>query len=418
MRQSSQRRSIAISHETAKKIKEKLVEVAEKLYQAGFNVLPAWAWKRPAFLKEEHYQQWLTMRMTRDEFEEITLARIRSMEKPWDKVLGIAVVCGVSGLVAVDYDVAKLGQPDIEARIAKVIDEFGSFVYIERRIGLDGTKYGLHVVVRFPVGVSPRVDPKLPYQAEFSARDYGLLYTAPSVMIIDGKKTVYKRLSFVPLYQTYYDYDCSVLKQIVGILGGELRLAKKTEKSTGSGGKSGVPKLGLKLGKAIKDPDLALRVLKAIAVRLDCEGFAALIDLVSRGYWPVPYEILHQRFGSSLWNHYRSTWTIVENHIFRTLAEIGVPKEVAEEIKNRIKKMEIELMNSSAFAIERDADNIDKNFEAAYEFKEHGHDTKGACIYKLLGICSRTDCPNTFLGLLFSNPEAVKKAIIEVLNSA
>jgi len=415
--------SPSISETTLRKLKELVADAAERLYEAGMNVLPLFSNKKPAFIKGETYQMYLVKRMDREFFEGVTLARIRSMDRPWRNVTGIAVVCGMSGVVAVDYDWAKLGLPEIEQRIERLVNDFGSFVYIERRVGIDGSRYGLHAIVRVPNAMTTdfRVRPLLNLSGEFNVRNYGLINVCPTVLTVDGIISKYRRLSFVRLEHTYYDEDLSVLKRVVEILGGELNLKDfrriETNGEVRIGGEPGKPRLGLKIGSAIRDGRLALRALKAIGEALGCEGFVAVIEGIEHGEWIVPYRILSAEYGDSLWRHPRSTWTIVENHIFRTLAEIGVSREVGKEVLDIVRELERRILESSV-TVERSMKNLEKNFATAYLFKEHGHDARGACIYKLLGMCTRVDCQDTFLIKVFSNPDVVRRAVLRVIEDA
>ncbi len=404
-----------LSQKLVTRVKEVLSRVAEVYYSAGLNVLPTWSWKKiPAVRKGEGYEKWLVRRMTREEFESFTLARIRDT-KEFRNVLGIAIVNGIGGVVTIDYDVAKNGSPEIEERVRRLVREFGSFVYIERRVGADGSKYGVHVVLRVPNPRELDVRVEHPYSGEITVRTNGITVVAPSIYAPRSRISQYVKLSFVDISTTYYDKDLSVLKEILLVLGvTKIDVGKGAPARIGSGFR-GV-RIGLRMGREIDSVEKALRLLAEVGKVLGCVGFVKVVEGIARGEWFVEYRILREVVNV---NHTRSTWTIIENHIFRTLAEAGVREEIVWQVANLIRSLEEEFLKrngvSDAAVYDHIYENLENNVEQALKFSEHGHEPSGACIYRLLDLCPNP-CNSTFLTKLFSNPQSLKIALMRVVN--
>lgn len=408
---------MVLSESEIKRIKRLLIEVAEQLYASGINVLPVWSRgskKMPAVRKGEQYIQWQQRRMTREEFESFTIARLEDMNE-FRYALGIAIVNGIGGVATIDFDPAKTPDPLIQKRVNEAVDTFGSFVYMERRIGLSGKKYGFHAILRVPNARALNIKINSPYKSEFSVRTTGITVVAPSLRIEGKEVSMYVKQSFVDIPSTYYDKDLSVLTRIIEVLGGKIEKIVHGIPSEEGGSRRGEPAIGLKIGKEIREPRQALLFLLDVGSRLGCEGFVEVVRNLMEGRWIVEYRILRDVVDV---RHYRSTWTIIENHIFRILAEVGVPRGVCEKIAEMIREAELKYIEENgvedAAVLDHVNENLFNNLDQALSFKEHGHDPSGACVYKLLGLCSKP-CTTTFLSKVFSNAPLLKTSVMKVI---
>jgi len=247
------------------------------------------------------------------------------------------------------------------------------------------------------------------YEEEVNDRSPPPKTVYPSLRIDPQTKerSVYIKLSSVELWEAYYDKDFKLLPEVMSVLGVKVELkpideilrakaATYTNTSTSISSSGGKPVLGLEPTTRIDTFEKMVNLLKEVAKRIDCPGFITFLDHLEQGFWIIPYEMV--KFGPSK-SYQRSSWSIVENHIMRILAEFGVPKDIFVQVfLPKMEGIQIKICTQYQHGCGHKTESRDVN--AAFGFKEFGHDPGGKCIYLRYGICPREECLNTVYGKL------------------
>jgi len=394
------------------------------LIEGGINALPKWVdSKAPALRKHETYARYLVESMRPDD-EFVKLLAKRFEEDA--RVGGISVICGVGNLVGIDYDPLKvMSASEAMKTIERFAKGFGHMIYGEVRVGKSKSRGtflgGLHAFLFLPTEIIQQYEITInhTFPAEFKVRTTGLITISPSIYLDRKEKSV---SAYVPISEpdvtilvTLYDDTLNDLRKLIEVLGGELVVTKigKKGRKRGGGGSKGEPYHGMLDGKLVP-PEKVFELYKLVAEYVGCEGLKRLVEALEADepYWPVPYFIYSQYVKDC--NHPRSSWTIVENALFRMGAEMGLSDEAMKLLYERVAEAEqwYEKVRGPV-----DHDTLEDNFEMALNFKEHGHDMAGACVLKLCGLCTK-DCMGCLSGLVASKAfrEAAVKAIRKILS--
>ena len=394
----------------SEKHRKKLVEYAEMLFRAGINWMPMRYTNTPVtFYKNQRilYGPIYMRRMdleTHDLFKEIVLSN--------PQVSGISVVSGVSGLKVIDFDPAKNPINNLEPRIAKLVENYGAFIYIDRRIAdkngkrdLKGLKLALFIDQT--ILSEHEIVYVHSYQEEVNDKSPPPKTIFPSLRFDPEtkEKSVYLKLSTIDLWEAYYDKDFKLLPEVMSILGVKVELVKITDlqrmggtasTSTSSNSAPGKPILGLEPTDKFDTFEKMLALLKEVAKAIDCPGFLIFLEYLEHGEWIIPYELIKFGAGKTL---QRSSWSIAENHIMRILAEFGIPKEVFKQVfLPRMEDTQREFCRKYQHGCVHKTESNDIN--TAFKFNEFGHEPAGQCIYLRYGLCPRDDCLNSVYGKL------------------
>jgi len=391
------------------KFRKQLAELAETLIDSGINVLPKrYDSKSPAFRKGEKYQKYLVSRIDED-FKKFIIKRILEDET----VGGLSVIMFVGGLIGIDYDVLKVDR-EMEKAFKKLTKEYYDIVYMERRYGVNLRtqkllKHGAHILLFANTKElqGKRIVVHHNFNAEFTVKRVGLLTIYPSVLVDKKEKefSMYLKLSGIDLQNTYYDKDLDVLNDIISKLGGKLELIDVDTRRVGSIPTSdGEPVLGLKYDEI--NGDNVVEFLKLLGELSGCEGLKNIVEMLEDGQI-VPYFIYSDYVYDT--NHPRSSWTIIENHVFRLLAELGAHETAFDKMYELFKKAEDEYEKVYGKTAHK---TLYINMKSAQKFKEFGHDKGGACIYQLLGLCNKQCTLNLYT---YITTEAFRQAIITAL---
>jgi len=389
-----------------------LRERCERLIESGVNCFPRWIdSKSPAFRKGEKYQRFLTVPITEDEdFKKFVLQKF---EDP--RVGAISIVSGcIGGVLGIDFDAIKV-DPQLWNSVKKVLSDYGHMVYVDRRYGIDSKgalhKHGVHIILFSDSKFlsTHRIKIKHSYNVESGVKK-GLITIYPSIYITKEGNSIefsaYVRLSHADIFDTTYDESLEIAKKIIEILGGELQVSPIT--STGTvvlGEESNEPWHGFKDGQYL-DQETVWIFLRNFAKIEKCEGLLRFIEsLQNRDPMTVTYFIYSDIVPNT--DHPRSSWTIVENAIFRLLAEVGAADAVFGEIRGAFKESED---RHRKIVGEVPHESLDRNMEQARRFNEHGHDKVGACVFKVAGLCHR-DCNTTCWLKIKDGGDSILKAL-------
>jgi len=390
-----------------------LTEYAERLYQSGINWIPMKYDNSPItfFPKKNMRIVYGPLYMRRMSEQEHNIFKEIVLELPYAS--GIAVVSRVSGLLMIDFDPAKNSRKyGLEEKIAKVIKDYGTFVYIDRRISQKGSLIpkGLKIGLFIDQSILSSKDIVYTHSYEEEVNDKSpppkTIYPSLRIDPQTRERSVYIKLSSIDIWEAYYDKDFKLLPEVMSVLGVKVELkpideilrakvATYTNTST-SISSSGKAILGLEPTTKIDTFEKMVTLLKEVAKRIDCPGFLVFLEHLEQGYWIIPYEMV--QFGSNK-NYQRSSWSIVENHIMRILAEFGVPKGIFVQVfLPKMEGIQIKICTQYQHGCGHKTESRDVN--ASFSFKEFGHESGGKCIYLRYGICPREDCLNTVYGKL------------------
>jgi len=392
-----------------------LRERCERLIESGINCFPRWVdSKSPAFKRGERYQKFLTSHIIEDEdFKKLIMSRF---EDP--RVGAISIVSGgIGGVLGIDFDAIKV-DPRVWSSVKEVLREFGHMVYVDRRYGVDSAgalhKYGVHIALfsDFKFLTTHRIIIKHGYNTEFAVKR-GLITIYPSVYVEKKNSGIefsaYVKLSHSDIFESTYDEGLEITKKIVEALGGELQVSPITSAtSIGTvvlGEESKEPWHGFKDGQFLNQETVWI-FLRNFAKVEKCEGLLRFVEsLQNRDPMPVTYFIYSDIVPNA--DHPRSSWTIVENAIFRLLAEIGATDAAFKEVRDAFKEAEDKYRKIVG---EVAHESLDRNMDQARKFNEHGHDKVGACVFKIAGLCHR-DCNTTCWLKVKDGRDSILKAL-------
>jgi len=373
------------------RFRKMLRERCERLIEAGINCFPKWVYGRaPAFRRGEFYQKFLVVPISQDDnFKKLVLSRF---DDP--KVGGIVVAGMVGGLLAIDNDALKIRK--MEQEFLKAVKDFGHMVYIDRRVALQlkTALKGMHAVLFVDKTLFHKYVLKIKhnYNAEFAVKAYGLITVYPSLRIEktdEGNElSVYVKLSQADIFDAVYDERLEVLPRFVEVFGGKLVIQPIDYSQAQVGeytGQPGQPWHGL--GFREINGDNVFLFLKNYARIVRCAGLERLLESLEREEpFPIPY-VIYSSIVLDV-NHPRSTWTLAENIIGRILGEVGADDSALAKVREAIEKSQEKYIKINGSVDHR---TTRRNVTSAYRFKEFGHDKPGACIFKILGLCSE-DC--------------------------
>jgi hypothetical protein len=404
--------------QVSERFRLKLRNICERLLGAGFNCFPKYIdSKAPAFKPGESYERYLVEPIPPDsDFAKLILQRFT--EDP--RVGGIAVAGGVGGLAIIDYDATKVSGDAIAYAIHTVL-KYGELIYADLRVDRELTDMGgWHFALRVNTELlqGKRIKISHPFQAEFRVKLLGLVTIAPSRLLDGGKSGKMWRYVKAPLTadlpETLYDQRLDTLPKIIQELGGKMVLESiDAARVVGEWPGDGKPAHGLKLGI---NGDNVWDFLERLAIALDCPGFLRFVQAVRAGVWPVRYAIYSDLAPA---DHPRSTWTVAENVLFRALAEAGAEDSAFDAVYDAVVRAQ-EVYQRAAGPVDHTAKRVRENMKAVRKFRDHGHDRKGYCIFKLVGLCDRITCDATTYGRLTSpmGRQALQKAALSVFHAS
>jgi len=382
----------------------------QSLIESGINCFPRWVnSKAPAFRKGERYQKFMIQPLMDDEdFKNLVLKRFDD-----SRVGGISIVSGgAGGVLGIDYDPIKIDL-SLWENVKKIIDEYGHIVYVDRRYGISEKgrllKHGVHIILQSDKQflTKHRIKIRHNFKAEFTVRR-GLITVYPSVYIVtkgEPQFSVYLKLSNADILDAVYDEKTEILREIIEILGGSLQIAPITTERYVVSDEIKEPWHGFQDGRFL-DSKSVWTFLKNFAKIERCEGLLRILEsLEKRDAFPMTYFIYSDVVPNV--DHPRSSWTIVENTIFRLLAEVGASEEAFREIRDAFKESEDKYRKVISDVAH---ETLDQNMEQTRRFNEHGHDKVGACIFKLAGLCYRY-CTTTCWLKVKSSRDSIIKAL-------
>jgi len=393
--------------------RRRLAEYAERLYQSGINWIPMKFDNTPVtfYPKRNMRIVYGPLYMKRMDEETHRLFKEMVLELPY--VSGISVVSRVGGLLVVDFDAAKNSKRyGLEEKINKLIRDYGSFVYIDRRMSQKhnsivprGLKIGLFIDQS--ILSSKDIVYVHNYEEEVGDRSPPPKTIYPSLRIDPQtrEKSAYVKLSSVDLWESYYDKDFKLLPEVMERLSvkvelrtiDEIQRARATTNTSNIvSSSSGKPILGLEPTTKIDSFEKMLTLLKEVGKLIDCPGFLVFLEHLEQGNWIIPYEVIPFGPGKT---YQRSSWSIAENHIMRALAEFGVPKDLfTRAFLPRMENIQREVCQQYQHGCSHRTESRDVS--TAFRFTEFGHEPGGKCIYLRYGICPREECLNTVYGKL------------------
>ncbi len=296
----------------SEKHRKLLTQYADRLYQAGLNWIPMRYDNTPITYYKKRKQRILYGPLYMKRMDEETHKLFKEIVLNLPHVSGISVISRVSGLLLIDFDPAKNQKYGLEEKIAKLIKDYGSFIYIDRRLSeikskrvWKGLKLGLFVDQS--ILSQKEIVYQHNYEEEVNDRSPPPKTIFPSLRFdtVTREKSVYLKLSSIDLWEAYYDKDFKLLPEVMQVLNVKVELKnieeirrRQTSTAKSSSG-TGKPILGLDLTTKFDTFEKMITLLKEVAKTIDCPGFYTFLDYLEQGQWPIPYEII--QFGRA--NH-------------------------------------------------------------------------------------------------------------------
>jgi len=208
-----------------------LAEYADRLYHAGVNWIPMRYDNTPVTYYPNLGKRIIygPLYMRRMDEETHSLFKKILLELPY--VGGISVVSRVGGLLMIDFDPAKNSGNQLESRIAKLIKDYGSFIYIDRRISdknvrrtWKGLKIGLFIDQS--ILSQKEIVYEHSYKEEINDKSPPPKTIFPSLRydLDSGERSVYLKLSSIELWEAYYDREFKLLTEVMGVLNVNVKL--------------------------------------------------------------------------------------------------------------------------------------------------------------------------------------------------